>query len=453
MSVFSKIFLSFWLALIVTIILTAFLHPIRGEAAHAAFRDSMSRLLVAQSREFLQDLQQGRQQEVRSAVSTLGRNSGIQLYLLDTRGNEVTGRTIPNDVRLAIAEEEGDNPENSIITREITDENDHHYQMVAQFTGARRARMQFGFWFPRGLLLLITSGIVCFVLARYLTAPIVRLRAAAQQFAGGELHARAEVSGARKDEIGLVVNEFNRMAERIASLITMQRRLLTDISHELRSPLARLTIAIGLLRKKTGPDAAPMLDRVEREAERLDQMIGELLTLSSFESGQNRFPSAEFSFADIVAEVADDADYEARDRGCHVRVQVDQDCRLSGNPELLHRAVENVVRNAVRYTAPYSTVDMTLQADTHNPHPVALLRVRDHGPGVPETETKNIFQPFYRLADARDRQSGGTGLGLAISEKAVRLHGGDICATNASDGGLVVEIRIPMQASAKAESA
>lgn len=450
MRVFSKLFLSFWLALIVTIVLTAFLHPIRSDVTHAAFRESMSRLLVVQSRAFLQDLEEGRQQEVRSAVEALGRSSGIQFYLLDASGNEVTGRPIPADVRRALSEEDNENPE--IITRNITDDQEHEYKMVAHFSGARRARLRFGFWFPRLLVLFVTSGVACFVLARYLTAPIVRLRAATQQFAGGELQARAKVGGGRKDEIALLVNDFNSMAERISTLINAQRRLITDISHELRSPLARLSIAVGLLRKKTGPEATPMLDRVETETDRLDQMIGELLALSSAESGQERIPNTEINFGDLVTEIADDADYEAKGRGCHVRLTVRDECVLSGIPDLLHRAVENVVRNAVRYTSPATSVDMTLQAETDaGGQPVAVLRVRDHGPGVPEAETRNIFRPFFRLADARDRQSGGTGLGLAISERAVALHGGQITAGNAAPGGLIVELRIPMPTGAIAQ--
>jgi two-component system sensor histidine kinase CpxA len=451
MSVFTKMFLSFWAALIFTIVLTAFLHPIRSDADHAAFRESMSRLLVVQSRAFLEDLEEGRQQEVRSAVEALGRSSGIQFYLLDENGNEVTGRPIPPAVRKELAEEDNDNPE--IITRQITDDQENEYKMVAHFSGARRARLHFWIWFPRLSLLFLSSGVACFVLARYLTAPIVRLRAAALQFAGGNLEARAAVSGGRKDEIALMVGDFNRMAERIAILITAQRRLMTDISHELRSPLARLSIAVGLLRKKTGPEATPMLDRAEIETERLDQMIGELLALSAVESGPAR-SEEEISFSDLVTEIADDADYEAKGRGCSVRLTVHDECVLSGNAEVLHRAVENVVRNAVRYTAPSTTVDLTLQAESSPAgQRLAVLRVRDHGPGVPEGETQNIFRPFYRLADARDRQSGGTGLGLAISERAIGLHGGQITAANAPCGGLIVELRLPMASAVKAQPA
>ncbi len=450
MSVLSKMFLSFWAALIVTIVLTVFVQPTRNEANHAAFRESMSRLLVVQSRAYIQDIEEGRQPEVRAAVEALGRSSGIQFYLLDENGTEVTGRALPEDVQRALSEEDNENPE--IITREIADDQENQYRMVAHFSGARRARLRFWFWFPRLSLLFVTTGVACFGLARYLTKPIVRLRAAAQQLADGSLQARAELGGSRKDEIALLVNDFNRMAERIATLITAQRRLMTDISHELRSPLARLSIAIGLLRKKTGPDAAPMLDRVEIEPERLDQMIGELLALSAVESGPAQSANVEINLADLATEIADDADYEAKGRDCHVRLTIQDECVVSGNSELLHRAVENVVRNAVRYTAPASTVDMTIQAEAAGGgSKVAVLRVRDHGPGVPEDEAQNIFRPFYRLADARDRQSGGTGLGLAISERAVVLHGGQIAAANAPGGGLIVEIRLPVTAAAKAQ--
>jgi two-component system sensor histidine kinase CpxA len=228
------------------------------------------------------------------------------------------------------------------------------------------------------------------------------------------------------------------MAERIESLIEAQRRLLGDISHELRSPLARLSVALGLARRQAGDRAASSLDRMEREAERLNDLIGQLLSLSRLESGAERIDSHKIDLARLVREVAEDADFEARSRNRSVRILSVDECSVEGNHRLLASAIENVVRNAARHTAEGTQVEISLRCNDR-----ARIVVRDHGEGVPESMLGNIFRPFYRVEDARDRQSGGSGLGLAITERAVRLHGGEVRAENAEGGGLIIEISLP----------
>jgi two-component system sensor histidine kinase CpxA len=445
MSVFTKIFVSFWLALIVTILLTAVMRPVAPP--RAPFRESMFKLLNVHAHAILQDLDKGHQPEAEAAVNTLAQASGIHLFLFDNNGNEVTGQNVPGEVRLAIADKNEDlSGDNHIISRQIADDDGRTYTMAALFPPPVRPFFERpSFLLPRFAILFVVSGIVCFVLAHYMTAPLVRLRGAAQQFARGELHARADVPGARNDEIALLVKDFNGMAEQIEKLITAQRRLLSDISHELRSPLARLSIATGILRNKTGPEATSTLDRVERETVRLDQLIGQLLTLSAFESGEQAVDKSEINLADLAAEVASDADFEARDRNCHVTFNAGAECMVEGDGNLLRSAIENVVRNALRYTSEGSTVEMALSVPSADAGKACVLSVRDHGPGIPDEHLSDIFRPFYRLADARDRQSGGVGLGLAISQRAVSLHGGDVSAANAPDGGLIVSITLPLR--------
>jgi signal transduction histidine kinase len=295
----------------------------------------------------------------------------------------------------------------------------------------------------RLLLALAVSGLICYLLTRYLTTPILRLSTASGEIAGGNLSARAAPALARRrDELGHLVREFNEMAERIETLVRSQQQLIRDISHELRSPLARLNVALGLARQRAPEDAKAALDRIEHESERLNEMIGRLLTLARLQGATDPPARTAISLRGLMEDIAEDARFEAVSNGCDVRLDVEDDCTVEGSPELLRSALENVVRNAVRYTARNTGVEITLQCP-RAPGNFAIVRVHDHGPGVPPSELENLFRPFYRVAEARDRNSGGTGIGLAITEGAVRLHGGAVRAFNDSDGGLTVEITLP----------
>ena len=218
------------------------------------------------------------------------------------------------------------------------------------------------------------------------------------------------------------------------------------ISHELRSPLARLSVALDLARKRAGADAAGHLDRIEREAKRLNEMIGQLLALSRWESDGDRVRAESFELAALVREVAADADFEAQGLNSSVIVEECDACEARGTPQLLRSAVENVVRNAVRYTPEGTAVKISLRCRRENGGGGAVITVRDEGAGVPEESLKEIFRPFYRLDSSRTRETGGTGLGLAITERAVRLHGGTVKAENVSGGGFLVELRLPVNA-------
>jgi signal transduction histidine kinase len=299
--------------------------------------------------------------------------------------------------------------------------------------------------------ILLTAGLLCYGLARYLTAPVLRLRDATHRFAGGDLSARVGPTVShRRDEIAELGRDFDRMAERIETLLTSQRQLLSDVSHELRSPLARLNVALGLARQRSGPEAEAPLDRIEEEAEQLNSLIGRVLALARFESGAVEPELGDVQLDRLVADIAADADFEADPKGTSVRVEAVAPARVTGNEALLRSAIENVVRNAVRYTAAGTDVQVSVTRETggdgaRGPGAAGVVvTVRDHGPGVPDDQLGELFKPFYRLAGARDRQSGGTGLGLAIAERAVRLHGGSVRAANAPGGGLVVEIRLPL---------
>jgi two-component system sensor histidine kinase CpxA len=241
------------------------------------------------------------------------------------------------------------------------------------------------------------------------------------------------------------MRDFDAMAERIETLLKAQSRLLNDISHELRSPLARLNVALGLARQRANVESADMLDRIELEASRLNELIGRILTLARLEDGEQIVPQTPVALDEIVTSVTEDAEFEAQARRCHVRTSIPEgDWKVRGNPSLLHSAVENVVRNAIRYTQEGTSVGIELTSEAKAGAREAVLRVSDSGPGVPGEALAKLFEPFYRLDDARGRQTGGVGLGLAITERAVRFHGGKVAASNRDSGGLVVEIRLPL---------
>jgi signal transduction histidine kinase len=234
------------------------------------------------------------------------------------------------------------------------------------------------------------------------------------------------------------------MAERLQTLVTAQRRLLTDISHELRSPLARLNVALELARQRSGQDASSALDRIDRETNRLNEMIQRLLTLVRLEGGDDSLEKSPVHLQQLIHEIAKDAAFEAQSRHCQVEVEIVAGCMVSGSASLLHSAIENVVRNAIRYTDEGTTVHIRLQAQEAAAGSQAVVQVSDSGPGVPEDALDKLFRPFYRIDDARGRQTGGVGLGLAITARAVSLHGGSVRACNRPQGGLMVEIRLPL---------
>ncbi len=233
------------------------------------------------------------------------------------------------------------------------------------------------------------------------------------------------------------MRDFDAMAERIETLLKAQSRLLNDISHELRSPLARLNVALGLARQREDLENPEMLDRIELEAARLNELIGRILTLARLEDGEQLVPQTPVPLDELVANVTDDAEFEAQARHCHVHTTIpDGDWQVRGNASLLHSAIENVVRNAIRYTQDGTSVEVELSSSARAGTSEAVLRVSDSGPGVPEGALTKLFEPFYRLDDARGRQTGGVGLGLAITERAVRFHGGKVSAFNRNGNGL-----------------
>ncbi|MBC7925545.1 MAG: HAMP domain-containing protein [Bryobacteraceae bacterium] len=293
----------------------------------------------------------------------------------------------------------------------------------------------------RVLVAVLVAGAICYILTWHFTRPIVALRRATARLASGDFGTRIEDRSLlrRGDELSALAHDFNVMAERLQNLATSQRRLTADISHELRSPLTRLTAALGLAQRKAGPELETELARIERESERLNRMIEEMLTLTKLEASPAPQRSEPVNLAELIEEIACDARFEAETRGRMVHVDVEARPLVQGVRPLLRSAIENVVRNAIRHTPDGTQVRVALTAGGNT----ATVTVMDSGPGVPDANLANIFEPFYRVDSGRSHHN-GSGLGLAITMRIVELHGGSTWAENRSEGGLRTFIRLPV---------
>ncbi len=449
-SLFLKIFLWFWVTLVLVGAALVITWGIQPDIIVARWRGATSDAVALYAQSAAEDLDRYGLAALQNYLQRLDSSSHIRAALYGENLQLIAGKESP--VGREVATHAGVNGEpafsiqqnTAVVSQRTLGPSGRTYILVAEMPRAPFSpfRRLFSTQIERWIVAVIISGLICYLLARYLTRPILRLRAATRQLAEGNLSARAAKDvERRRDEIGDLVRDFNVMAERIETLLTSQKQLISDISHELRSPLARLNVALGLARQRAGAEASPALDRIEREAERLNEMIGKLLALARMEGASGPPEKSRIQLQELVREVAADAGFEATERNCTVEVTAAQTCTTEGSPELLRSAIENVVRNAVRYTASGTAVEIALLS--RNGH--AQIDVRDHGPGVPESELSNLFRPFYRLTNARERETGGTGLGLAITDRTVRLHGGSVKAANAPNGGLVVSISLPAQ--------
>lgn len=303
-------------------------------------------------------------------------------------------------------------------------------------------------WLP-GFTTFAISGVITIGLTFFFARPIRKLRFAARQVATGNLKARVQWGSRsltrfdKRGEIQGLIYDFNDMASRLQALVDAQRLLLRDISHELRSPLTRLSVALELTRTKADASLQPHLDRIEREANRLNNLIGQLMSLSYMETIHEIEPK-HVSLHKLMTDLLPDIRFESAAQKCHVTATIMSDCIVRGDPELLHRAVENVIRNAIRYTPENGVVQIDLETDTYQGERYALLRVADTGPGVPADELEAILRPFYRVDKSRQAATGGFGIGLAIADRVLHLHDGEIIARNRPGGGLVVEMYVPL---------
>src|SRR6266852_2514993 len=417
-SLFLKIFLSFWAAqalfLVLAILVTIALRPARH-----GIESQGSQILA----EAVNAYQGGGERGAHDYLEEVLHTQHVRAFVFDPSGRELSGRLAPpwiEDIRQGVPPH-GGAPHGGLphhhgwidsllpdrIIRQALTLDGKRYTLVLELPPG--PRVFFGPHEIPGLgiaIAVITSGLMCYLLAWSMTSPVTRLRKAAQSLAAGDLSARtgAPVSG-RRDEMTELMRDFDRMAERIEGLVDSQSRLLKDVSHELRSPLARLSVALGLARQRGTPEVEASLNRIELEADRLNQLIQRLLTMS---------------LRELVEQVAHDAEYENPGRSCRVTSPADvpadrpadaaDEFLVAADSNLLRSALENVIRNATRYTAEGTTVEVRLERQQAANGEEIVVRVLDSGPGVPDEALQKIFEPFYRLDDARNRQTGGAGL-------------------------------------------
>ncbi len=287
----------------------------------------------------------------------------------------------------------------------------------------------------------LLAALGSFALARWLSRPIRALREAAHKVTAGDLTVRVapSISPRADAEVAGLAADFDRMTSRVEMLLAARERLLRDVSHELRSPLTRLSLALEVARQTSTPESADALDRIARETERLEELVGLVLTMARLDNAGAIDLGQVLRLDEIVLEVRGDAEYEARSTGRRVEASAIDAVTLKGNPELLRQALENVMRNALRFAPVGTAIEIALVANASE----AVFTVRDHGPGVPPEHLEDIFRPFTRLSTARERDSGGAGLGLAITDRAIRLHGGSARADIPEGGGLRITLAIP----------
>jgi len=387
-------------------------------------------------------LRHGGVDALRQWMSDASRNRPVPLLAVDSAGVDLIGRSVP-EAALARARELTSSKGETRGARLVTAPTGEQYLLFVP-SRAEPRRPPPGLPPPSPWILVLMGAIasvaVSAVLAWYLARPIRNLRWAFNAAASGRLDTRVTpLMGRRRDEIADLGGDFDRMANQLQQLMSAQRRLLHDVSHELRSPLARLQAAVGLVRQDPAKLEAS-LDRIEKESARLDEMLGEVLTLAQLESGSLRIDAETVDVADLVAGVAEDARFEAEAAKKNVAFHRDGNALVRGRADLLHRAVENVVRNAVKYAPEGTTVDISLR--TQSDLSSVCISVVDTGPGIPAESLDHVFEPFYRGSSRV--ASDGFGLGLAIAHGAITAHGGTIAARNAAEGGLLVEIRLPV---------
>ncbi len=465
-NLYLRIFLSFWTAMVLvltcTVGATLWLTGERIERLQNR-QDTLAReASTVLSTQGVPALRDWLQQEIRAV------QPHERLYVIDRHGVDLLGRPVPDYLQAQV----GHRPYPAVSTGTL-----HDLRLLSQLVSPNdqtyalsllhRPNMFGVFGSTETLIVtlvatLLASTVLCLLLARYLSDPVRHLRAATRSIADGDLRVRVStLIGRRRDELALLAFDFDAMAERLRNLLESQRQLLRDVSHELRSPLARLQIALGLARRPNA-NLEQEFDRIEQETQRLDELIGEILSLSRLEDPSRELVSEPVNVEELLESLVENARVEAEPRWVRVDLRSEPALIVPGDRELLFRALENVVRNAVNYSPHGGNVELSAQRVeqpaaqrgeqqvAQRVEPQLRIRVVDHGTGVPPELLGRIFEPFFRVGKARERSSGGYGIGLAITARVVALHGGSVRAQNVAGGGLQVDITLPLRAAAAA---
>ena len=444
MSLFWKIFVSFMIAMTVTSVGAVYVSfRLGNQALEQVDFEGRDRIIE----EVAGALARGGERELKDWLFSHPRPvPGTVLLVTNERGDELLGRAMPRELARLLSTRPlrrtapPPNLRPIQLTPHLIGPNNEEYRVL--FVRAPVTVLGMLMWPGTQVavlsIALLAATATSLLLARYLSSPIARLQKASRGLAAGALETRVgHPFTRRRDEVGTLARDFDAMAERIQALVTAKETLLRDVSHELRSPLARIRVALALAQRRAGEESQPDLARIEREAERLDALVGQVMTLTRLRTASAPTRNA-VRLDSLIAEVVDDARYEHPD--AKVEFSSSGEVQLFGDAEGLKSAVENVVRNALIYGDATKPIEVRVVADTHT----ATVRVLDRGPGVPDTELERIFEPFYRTDKSRDHRQDGQGIGLAITARVTELHGGKVAARNRAEGGLEIVLELPL---------
>lgn len=420
-----------WSLLTLAISLLAFFFVTNRIAMQLGFLDVFPRLQRLELQQAEEAWETGGPAKLESFTARLNALMGATHHVLDANGRDLATGAVHSDL---ISRLDGrwnqaiSVPEGMMVGSRTPD---GRYVLIIE------APVHFQPWtfLPYYGIIFLAVALLCWPLAMNIGSPLRSLARTVDRFGQGDLSIRAQSS--RRDEIGALAGSFDRMADRIETLLTAERRLLQDVSHELRSPLARLSFAAELVR--TAPDRDQAVARLRKEISRLSDLVGALLQMTRAEGDPAAGERREFSLERLVADLVEDCSVEAAAHRCEIAFQSSGEVSMAGDPELMRRAIENVLRNAIQYSPECARVEVELKAGAGT----ARIEIRDQGPGVPDEQLTRIFQPFFRVDDSRNGSTGGVGLGLAIAMRAVTLHHGRIKASNGHPG-LLVTIEVPL---------
>ncbi|TXR54857.1 ATP-binding protein [Reinekea thalattae] len=447
-SIFGKIWLSFWLSLIL-IVTAAYIVSVQQSLEYSIETPSSEHIEILNTMQLpTVDFRSEDYSKLAQTLAEFNSTSAYQWYLVDNNYRMLGAPQPPKRILVMLSEMmEGEgmhigqwDNENWLGPIPITINGMSFLLFLRGVPPLKPTSLPYWLdnqWMQVTLALLI-SGLMSLLLTWSLVRPIEKLGQSVRGLAKGDLGSRAGVSVSRRqDEIGELGRDFDDMADRIEALVSAQHRLLSNVSHELRSPLTRLQVAMGIVRQKAPEGLDRALDRIERESDRLEHMISEILKLSRFENELQHIDRQPLEVDDILRKVVEDARFEAEPRNITINDTLLNDLLMNADPQMLHSTFDNVLRNAIRFTPENGSIDVTMQQAGN----VLTVTIADQGPGVPEDKLERLFDPFYRL----DQTNSGAGLGLNIALQAVQLHGGTIRADNNSPSGLIVEIQLPLQ--------
>ena len=444
-----KIFLAYWIAAGVVIVIGDF-EP-HWQIHHPELSDALDSSLAMSGQLLIGAYESGHCSQVQNLQ--IMKEDALSLVTPDAR--RLCGNIdVPNENTVVAASANSGKRMTSnhalfqLIAMPVRSNAGNHY--IVLLKSRYRSAIQLKGFLP-GYTTIAISCVVTLFLAFLVALPIRRLRTAAREISTGNLSARVlwgkvseKVYGFNGgDDIAKLVQDFNHMAERLQALTESQRLLLRDVSHELRSPLTRLGVGLGLARQEAPEVMREHLDRIESEAQRLNDLIGQILSLSYLETIQEVELPKDVSLSELVMNLLPDLQYEAVQSNCVITTAIAPGCTVRGDAELLRAAVENIVRNAIRYVPDNGLIHVETVPVERDGIKLSIVRISDDGPGIPEDELKSVLKPFYRADRSRYWQQSGFGIGLAIASRAAGVHGGSIGICNRSEGGLTVELCFP----------